>query len=170
MLNFSCLTARCVLLCKWASLREAELQAGGAAWEFINSCLGDECAPNRALLVTQQLVPCKMTFSFFQLFSSNYFPLKSLFSGLGAFLWMLFSSCPHCIFYMTVSSKNWCNEFVHSAVPKFSSICGRSSKGQMHLRSIVTVAWNGNCNAWKISCWFIFISADENYYDVSSRV
>lgn len=108
-------------------------------------------------------------FFFFQLFSSNYFPLKHLYSELDAFLWMLFSSCPPCIFYMTMSSKNWCNKFVHSAVPKFSSICGRSSKGQMHLSSIVTVAWNGNCNAWKISCWFIFISADENYYDVSSR-
>lgn len=88
MLNFSCLTARCVLLCKWASLREAELQAGGAAWEFINSCLGDECAPNRALLVTQQLVPCKMTFSFFSCSVLIIFLSKVFSQG-----WVLFSGC-----------------------------------------------------------------------------
>lgn len=85
--------------------------------------------------------------------------------------WMHFCSCPHGILYMTIFcfGKNWCHKFVHTAVLKFSSICGTASKGHICLRNIVTVAWNGNFSAWKISFWFIFISADENYYDISSR-
>lgn len=114
-------------------------------------------------LVTQQLVRLFLLVSQFLIF----------FWKLRVFTqcWMLFCSCSRGILYMTISrfGKNWCHKFVYAAVLKFSSICGTSSKGHICLRNIVTVAWNGNFNAWKISFWFIFISADENYYDVSSR-
>lgn len=82
------LAASSVLLCKWASLQEAELQAEGTAWEFMNSCQGDECAPNRALLVTQHFVPCKVTFSFF-----SCSVLIIFLSNISTQSWILFCGC-----------------------------------------------------------------------------
>lgn len=125
----------------------------GSACEFISSWLGDECA----LLFTQQLVSCSMMFGFFLVVWLLLFFSRNL--GVFTQCRMLFSSCPHCILYVTIPSlrKNWCNKFVHAAFPKFSSVCGRSSKGHIHLRNTVTVAWNGNFNAWKISFWFILL-------------
>lgn len=62
---------------------EAGLQTAG---ESINSCLGDECSPNWALLVTQQLVPCSVIISFSFPVLNILLKAEGLYSVLDAFL------------------------------------------------------------------------------------